>query len=273
MHIYYINRKSDLERKKAFLSAAEAATNEDVIERINALEPPDIKRLGIRGAASEKEKSLYLSHVKVLEKARQLEQPFLVLEDDTKIERENLKILKQLPHRLNAQRKQWDIIFGEVLITTPKGFIEFQRIKNSQINSNHILMQSLNKQVFAGTSSMLINNISIKKIHGLLKTDGLNAPIDMKLRSLIHRRILTAYVPIPYLTTTNRFADESTIQDSKDSFTVKLWNLCRESLYRGSSNGQLNNDIHEFTQAYMTQELSQAGKLLAGYIAKQFIHK
>jgi GR25 family glycosyltransferase involved in LPS biosynthesis len=273
MHIYYINRDRDKERNQAFLAAATSATDADFIQRVKAIEPPDILKRNIKGTASDTEKALYLSHIKILKKSIGRRDPFLIFEDDAKIEKNNLRLLTGLPVQLNEQKISWDIIYGDVLITTPKGYIEFKKTMAANEKARTITLKPLHKEIFAGTSSMLINNKSTEKIASLLDDEFINSPIDIKLRSLIHQGRLKAYVPVPFLTTTHGYADESIIQTDRDNFTIKLWNICRESLYKDINPDYMIQRIEEFTASYMNTELEQTGKLLAAYASTNFVPK
>jgi len=220
---FYINLKKDIDRD--LLMAEQIKTLKLPYRRFQA-----------------KDKSLYqsyerpqyvahgVSHLEVLKQGFDSHKHLHILEDDVTFSKDIKqylsKVLKSLEHQ------EWDILFTDVTLSLDTNLFELENYYEIYEDKNKLALLNLKEYGFAGSASYIVNNKSIKKVHGLLNhIDSFNGKsFDLQIRNLSYSNKLKVKTIFPFLTKTSIHSRGSTIENRNKTWEIAS-ELLREHFY------------------------------------------
>jgi GR25 family glycosyltransferase involved in LPS biosynthesis len=157
---------------------------------------------------------LWLSHVQLLEAARESPEHLHIIEDDTILVSNPVERFDGFLRQADEQLMGWDLMFTDIVVWAQDVglFRSLARMIQQFEQTGDVSIVDLKSLVFAATSSFFVNRQSINKLADLIATRWrLGVPIDIYLRDLVHQGALKAYLTVPFQTTVSQDSLQSDI--------------------------------------------------------------
>jgi len=182
-----------------------------------------------------------------------------ILEDDVTFSRDIKKYLSKVLKSLEHQ--EWDILFTDVILSLDTNLFELENYYEIYKNKNKLALLNLKEYNFAGSASFIVNNKSIKKVHGLLNhIDSFDKKaFDLQIRTLSHTNKLKVKTIFPFLTKTSINSQISTIENRNTTWEIAS-ELLREHFYIDNEKETTNNQY--LIDYFKTIKLNKRKELL-----------
>jgi len=219
MRCIYINLDEAIQRREAVEQTfRDNCPPSWKLERLPACDCAYVVQREIPGKIRPAEKACFLSHLKALERARELNGPVLIAEDDTVFSAATAGIVEDVVRRLPPDA--WDLLFTDV-DASAGGFQGLPRLfdlcalHGVLTNRNRFKVLDLRTIPFWGLSCYVVNERSKQKVIHLLRDHyPLTTPVDLLISQKVLAQDLLACVIFPFATSLSEHHVCSQIQTS-----------------------------------------------------------
>jgi len=190
-----------------------------------------------------------VSHLEVLKQGFDSHKHLHILEDDVTFTKDIKKYLSKVLKSLEHQ--EWDILFTDIIFFLDTNLFELEYYYNIYKDKNKLTLLNLDRYVFAGAGSYIINKKSIKKVYGLLNNiDSFDKhAYDLQIRTLSHAKHLKVMLVFPFLTKTSIHSRTSTVEVRNKTWDI-ISELLREHFYIDSEKEPTNNqDLIDYVES------------------------
>jgi uncharacterized protein (TIGR02466 family) len=216
---YYINLSSSEERNNCMINEIKKAPyNINRFEGINGI--TDFKNSNnpsIKGNSA--------SHINIWKNIKKDKNNIIhIMEDDCILS-------KDYSHHQNKiifpEDNDWDIFLTDIFIPSYSGVYEiFEKELQAYEKNGQISIIDLSQIGFGSTTSYFINKKSVNKLLSLFEDESIwEEPIDHMLSNYVTNGKIKAYCCIPFITSFNSTAYQSTIRDNLSNIEQKLYEL------------------------------------------------
>jgi GR25 family glycosyltransferase involved in LPS biosynthesis len=269
MKAYYINLESAMDRRlsieKSFNESNSDSTHS--LTRFNAVTADQIQSHNIGGTLTAAEKACFLSHRSIIELNKDATDFIWILEDDSRFSPQTISFL--IESIRNLSNTNWDILMTDILVTNPADMLELALLKH-QLNPSDIEVLSLNKLVWAGSMSYVINPKSINKfLNSFNDLAILNVPYDLYLRDLVYSHKLSAFVTFPFITTQSTSSFESQIQNHNTELNQRIHSTFRKMMFISSEPLDYLKDLI-FLEKFTDDRSKSMAQLISLFFSKSY---
>lgn len=263
MRCHYINLESAKQRKqKLEKNFYEHCAHDWSLQRFSAIDTDHVDRNKIEGNIERTARACYLSHQELLSQNQNVDEPFLVLEDDARFGPSSCTVIENF--LANIPELEWDIIFTDICVPDLNDMIRLIKLRYMLEQHRKINLLPLDFN-FAGLTSYIVNTKSAKKIYNFLcKNTKIDIPIDLVLRDLIlSQNQLKAFVIFPFATTLSMDAYQPQIIDVQDiDPIVTVWNVFRNIMWNDSNLEETQPVVNFISKLNPDARLAQLGTVL-----------
>lgn len=226
MHTFFINLSGERSRR----SVLEANFNLHApkywsLHRVDAVTCADVESQQIPGEIRDVEKACYLSHVKALSQACDINGHGYILEDDAHFGPHSFTQLSRAIEQLQAADRQWDILYTQVMPVCLEHMIELLKIRNQCVTIQRPHIANTRNMILAGACAYVVRDGAKHQLLNLLRTyDALDLPIDKMYWKLAREGVLQARVTFPLPSSVAAESTVSQIQSSSKAQASLLWN-------------------------------------------------
>ena len=192
----------------------------------------------------------WLSHLKILEANSASETHLHIIEDDTVFAQNAVSEFDGILEFADANFSDWDLIFTDIYLIPAdvQACRHLSKVLQKCQQTKTVMLLDLDRVAFAGTSSIFVNRRAIDKYARLLSSPGaMEIPIDLYLRGLVNRKVLKAYVTMPFLTSISRDSLQSDISGAVDRSRA-VHHVFRRAYFQDAELPALDAEMQEFTK-------------------------
>jgi GR25 family glycosyltransferase involved in LPS biosynthesis len=237
------------------------------LHRIEAVDAAAVARDEVPGKLSDNAKACYLSHLKAIEAARDIDGHVLIVEDDVRF---GLGTAQAIEACLGAvPENSWDIIYTDAIIPRADIMCQLFDLRKNQADGKAVLMD-MSRVPFGGAMAYIVNRGVKHKLLRMLREDGpYDLAYDLRLRQAIRKKGLRGFLQFPFPTTQSDLGAQSQIQPEEIMAMDAVWTAFRQLTW-------LEADIGAVTQSLAAIAIqgdagSQAmGKIVAAVLAPEF---
>jgi GR25 family glycosyltransferase involved in LPS biosynthesis len=260
-------------RERVEANFAKAGNGNWVLSHLNAIDATQVANAGVEGRITPPEKGCFLSHLAAIEAARQMPGPTLVVEDDVLFGEKTFPAVDAVLN--GAANLDWDLMFTDICVPDVHTMIRMYLLRRQLAATQELQIIPLDKVIFAGSTSYLVNARSKEKMLALLtENPALDAPYDLTLRKLAYQSRLKAFVIFPFVTSLAPAADASQIQTRDDIRIADLaWNAFRRTVWWEASVAEGVRNLDRIASDYFDPECLAFTRILSCVLAAKFKEK
>jgi GR25 family glycosyltransferase involved in LPS biosynthesis len=216
------------------------------------------------------ELACFLSHLKVIDMAQDIDGDIMVIEDDALFGPNSQQAIRTIIGL--SSRAKWDLMATDVCISNPLQMIQLLALRRKQ--PDRVESLDLKSFDFGGTTAYVINRERKARVLAVLKAMlPLAMPYDLLLRRLCRDDHLQMRVIFPFATSLSCHAEGSQIQTGGSDLTERLWNAFRRLIWFDRDLAEVRATLKPIEHVFRDEEAELLGKIVMAHLSPKFVVK